>query len=107
MHLITWFCWDKHVTSDTDADSNSSLYSASTHAMEKKVYPVSEQFDLVQGDDGRAGLSAFECKVLFHLRSMSLFTPYLLSCSFGCRMWIPLTSFMGDKAEEGMVIQRR
>lgn len=75
--------------------------------MEQKVYPVSEQFDLVQGDDGWAGLSAFECKVLFYLRSMSLFTPYLLSCSFGCWMWILLTSFMGDKAEEGVVIQRR
>lgn len=62
----------------------------------KPASPVSERFDLVLGVDGPAGMPAFKCKDLFHLRSMYLFTPYLLSSPFSSRIVIPLNGYSGE-----------
>lgn len=69
-----------NVTNDRDTDMPT-LFIQPLHVPWKKPEsPVSERLDfLVLGVDGPAGLPAFECKDLFHLRSMYLFTPYLLS----------------------------
>lgn len=93
----TRFCWDKHATNHRDTDMpQTPLYAASTVPWKKPASPVSERFDLVLGVDGPAGLPAFECKDLFHLRSMYLFTLYLLNSPFSSRMVIPLNRYSED-----------
>ncbi len=78
-----------------------SLFSLYMCQEKQTASPVSEQFDLVLRADGPAGLPAFECKDLFRLWSVLLFTPYSLSSSFCCRMVIPLTDFIVYKTEDG------